>query len=55
MQLPGAQVILRNLDFTSTRTLVTTENGSFSAAMLTPGLYTVEVKAPGFSLKSLRE
>ncbi len=47
----GAQVILRNLDFTSTRTLVTTENGTFSAAMLTPGLYTVEVKAPGFSLK----
>ena len=47
----GAQVTVRNTDFTSTRTLVTSEQGAFSAAMLTPGPYTVEVKAAGFALK----
>ena len=47
----GAQVTIRNTDFSSKRELVTTESGGFSAAMLTPGAYTIEVKAPGFSLK----
>ena len=49
--IAGAQVTLRNTDFTSTRTVLTSDEGGFSAAMLTPGAYTVEVKATGFSLK----
>ena len=47
----GANVTIRNTDFTSTRALMTDNSGNFTAAMLTPGAYTVEVKAPGFSLK----
>ena len=47
----GAQVIVRNTDFTSVRTLTTSEDGGFSAAMLSPGAYTVEVKASGLVLK----
>ncbi len=49
--IPGAKVTVRNVDFSSTRTLATDENGAYSATMLTPGAYTVEVKAQGFSLK----
>jgi len=47
----GAQVTVRNLDFTSTRTLTSDENGAYSATMLTTGTYSVEVKAQGFTLK----
>ena len=49
--IPGAQVTVRNVDFTSTRALVTNEQGTYSATMLTTGTYTVEVKAQGFMLK----
>jgi hypothetical protein len=49
--IPGAQVILRNLDLTSARSLVTDDRGAFSATMLTIGNYTIEVKAQGFTLK----
>ena len=47
----GAQVTIRSADFTSARTLVTSSTGSFTAAMLDPGAYTITVKAPGFALK----
>jgi len=47
----GANVTVRNTDFTSTRELVTNENGAFNATMLTPGAYTVEVKSQGLTLK----
>ena len=47
----GAQVTIRSADFTSTRTLVTNDSGIFTAAMLNPGAYTIEVKAPGFSFE----
>ena len=47
----GAQVVVRNLDFTSTRDLLTNESGAFSAAMLSPGAYTIDVKSPGLGLK----
>ena len=47
----GAQVTIRSADFSSARTLTTSDAGGFTAAMLTPGMYTVEVKAPGFTLK----
>jgi len=47
----GAQVIIRSADFSSTRTLTTSDDGSFTAPFLSPGAYTVDVKAPGFSLK----
>src|SRR5438128_84599 len=47
----GAQVTIRSADFTSARTLTTSDSGVFAAAMLYPGVYTVEVKAPGFGIK----
>ena len=47
----GAHVIVRNTDFTSSRNLTTNEDGVYNATMLTPGAYTVEVKAQGFTLK----
>src|SRR5580658_313526 len=47
----GAQITIRSADFTSTRTLVTSSAGTFTAAMLDPGAYTIAVKAPGFALK----
>jgi hypothetical protein len=49
--VPGATVTIRNADFSSARTLVSSETGGFTAAMLNPGMYTIEVKAPGFTLK----
>src|SRR5580700_7401481 len=49
--VPGAQVTIRSTDFTSARTLTTSDSGTFTAPMLYPGAYTVEVKAAGFSLK----
>ena len=33
------------------RCVTTSETGRFTAAMLNPGVYTIEVKAPGFALK----
>ena len=47
----GAQVTIRSADFTSARTLVTSSTGTFTAAMLDPGAYTIAVKASGFALK----
>src|SRR5580704_1090968 len=47
----GAKVTIRSADFTSARTLITSETGGFTAAMLNSGAYTIEVKAPGFVLK----
>jgi len=47
----GAQVTVRNTDFTSARTLTTDDGGGFNATMLTTGAYSVEVKAQGFVLK----
>ena len=49
--VPGATVTIRSADFSSARTLVTSDNGGFTAAMLNAGMYTIEVKAPGFTLK----
>ena len=47
----GAQVTIRSSDFTSARTLTTSDTGTFTAPLLNPGAYTVEVSAPGFRLK----
>src|SRR5215472_10372026 len=49
--IPGAQVVVRNLDFTSTRNLTTDDTGAFSTTMLTIGTYIVELKAQGFAFK----
>ena len=47
----GAHVTIRSADFTSARTLTTSDTGAFTAALLPAGVYTVEVTAPGFKLK----
>ncbi len=47
----GATVTIRSADFTSARTLTTSDTGTFVAPLLNPGAYTVEVQATGFRLK----
>jgi hypothetical protein len=47
----GAQITISSADFSSTRKLVTSSAGTFTAAMLDPGAYTIAVKASGFVLK----
>src|ERR1700678_3229095 len=47
----GAQITVRSADFSSARRLTTSDSGSFTATLLNPGVYTVEVRAPGFVLK----
>ena len=47
----GARITIRSADFTSTRTLTTSDTGTFTAPLLNPGAYSVEVQAPGFLLK----
>ena len=44
-------MIIRSADFSSVRTLTTSDTGAFTAPLLQPGVYTVEVAAPGFKLK----
>jgi hypothetical protein len=47
----GAKVTVRSVDFASARMFTTSDSGRFTAATLYPGMYTIEVKAPGFVLK----
>jgi Carboxypeptidase regulatory-like domain/TonB dependent receptor len=49
--IPGAKVTIRSTDFTSVRVFTTSATGAFTAAMLYPSMYTIEVKAQGFALK----
>src|SRR2546425_1247723 len=47
--LPGVNVEVRNVDTNLTRSLVTAQDGRFSALQLTPGRYGVTFTLPGFS------
>ena len=49
--IPSAELVVRNTDFVTTRTLVTDDNGHFVATFLPAGPYSVQVMAPGFELK----
>jgi hypothetical protein len=49
--IPNATVTLRQTELAQARTLQTDERGEFTAALLAPGAYTVEVKAQGFTAK----
>ena len=46
--IPGASVILTSTDTNQTRSTVTSENGSYSFALLPPGTYGVRFTLPGF-------
>jgi hypothetical protein len=46
--VPGATVVLREVNRGTTDTVVTDDTGSYTAPFLTPGTYTVEVEVPGF-------
>src|SRR5690348_4544587 len=48
--VPGAQVTIRNADFSAERTLVTDDSGHFGTPFLPAGNYSIAVKAPGFVL-----
>ena len=47
--LPGVTVEVRNVDTNLTRSLVTGQDGRFSALQLPPGRYTVTFTLPGFA------
>ena len=47
--LPGVSIELRNVDTNLTRTIVTGQDGRFSALQLSPGRYTVTFTLSGFS------
>lgn len=51
LPISGATLTIRNTDFTSSRTVVTDDDGRFTAAYLTAGPYSVKVSASGFELK----
>jgi hypothetical protein len=46
--VPGAQVTIRNVNRNTTTTLVTDQNGTYSALFLVPGTYEVQVGLSGF-------
>src|SRR3569832_2287882 len=45
----GANVEIKNLDTNVSRTLVTDENGRFTAAQMQPGNYSITVSIQGFN------
>src|ERR1041385_7538996 len=46
--VPNASVTVSNSEMGFSQTVMTNENGEFTATQLKPGDYTVEVMAPGF-------
>jgi Carboxypeptidase regulatory-like domain/TonB-dependent Receptor Plug Domain len=46
--VPGAQVTIRNVDRNTTTSIVTDDNGAYSALFLVPGTYEVQVGLQGF-------
>ncbi len=49
-RLPGAAVLVRNVETGVTREVLTNETGAFNIANLQPGSYDAEVMMPGFSV-----
>lgn len=49
--IPNARVVLRNIDTSVENTTVSNKAGIYSIFSITPGRYTIEVTAPGFSRK----
>ena len=47
--IPGATVVVRNIETGYLRTIVTDERGRFVASVMPVGSYSVEIKAAGFS------
>jgi hypothetical protein len=49
--IPGAQLNIRNTDFTMNRTVTTDDSGRFAATFLPVGPYSLQVAAKGFEMK----
>jgi hypothetical protein len=47
--VPGANVVIKNVETNSSRTVVTDEQGAFTAPQLQPGNYSVSVSKQGFA------
>ena len=47
--LPGATIVVLNVENGATRVLVTDENGRYRALNLPPGVYAVNAELPGFA------
>ena len=53
--LPGVTVTVKNLDTSTSRTFVTNETGSYTAAQLAVGAYEVTFELSGFESVTLQE
>jgi outer membrane receptor protein involved in Fe transport len=53
--VPGATVVLRNLETGVERTVVTESEGRYRFVALQPGTYTVKVQMPGFASEERRD
>src|ERR1043165_8231914 len=53
--IPGADVVIKNLDTNSLKTLTTDEGGRFVAPLLQPGNYSVTVSKQGFTTAILEK
>jgi hypothetical protein len=53
--VPNAQVTLKNIDTSVDHTVPTNDSGAYAFTSITPGRYTIEVKASGFNPEQLSE
>ena len=53
--LPGAKVVLRNVDTTVERSSISNDSGVYVFLSINPGRYTLEVSAQGFGEKKISE
>src|SRR6185503_9165840 len=53
--VPGATVLVRNQATGEERQIVSDKSGEYQAPALTPGVYSVEVRAPGFEVQLVKD
>ena len=53
--IPGAEIVLHNVNTNETKTFTTDAGGSYNFAALLPGLYRIEVKKTGFKTQTVSE
>ena len=51
--IPGAEILIQNVNTNDARTLTTNAAGSYNLAALLPGLYRIEVKKTDFKTQTV--